>query len=254
VTYCVPSVSISRNLPQPRHRSGSCGHSMRLSTKVTCRSKVRSPCFPASPFPWYATAHRSSSRCLSDALQRAVAAERSRASASAHKVEELRQLLKEKAAAMETLHRQLLQNTDGGARRSARPVSSAASGAFIRGGAGSNSDRKAVEFLRKSGRYSGTLLLPWYFGNCVADFEPPPCRRGPRRPKEDGGSRSLRVGLGAAAASQPAVPPRAPRIRGTHGAGRDGTTASLPDALRCPSAASAAPDAAAAVQRGAGAG
>lgn len=94
-----------------------------------------------------------------------VAAERAKGASAALKVDELRQLLRDKTQGLDTLRRQLGQGggEDGSAAHHARPSSSSNTRAGFR--SSSNNDRRAVDLLRKSGRYSGMMqarlsLLP----------------------------------------------------------------------------------------------
>ena len=85
-----------------------------------------------------------------------VSAERSKNTSITHKLEELRQLLRDKTLAMETLNKMLHGSSGGAFNRPARSHNSSYCHFSSGGGNGSAGYRKAVEFLRGTGRYSGS--------------------------------------------------------------------------------------------------
>lgn len=98
-----------------------------------------------------------------DEAQRIVASERAKAAACTHKLEELRQLLRDKTQAMETMRGQLFraEARSSGMGEEGRGASSSSSGGMniprtSRSNA-SNTERRAVEFLRRSGHFAGML-------------------------------------------------------------------------------------------------
>ena len=97
-----------------------------------------------------------------DEAQRIVASERAKAAACTHKLEELRQLLRDKTQAMETMRGQLFraEARSSGMGEEGRGASSSSGGMNIprtsRSNA-SNTERRAVEFLRRSGHFAGML-------------------------------------------------------------------------------------------------
>lgn len=78
-----------------------------------------------------------------------VSTERSKVTALLHKMEELRQLLRDKTLAMETLNKMLHGPNSSSFNRPARHVGNNHSDF------GSSGYRKAIEFLRSTGRFSG---------------------------------------------------------------------------------------------------
>ena len=99
-----------------------------------------------------------------DEAQRIVASERAKAAACTHKLEELRQLLRDKTQAMETMRGQLFRaearSSSSSMGEEGRGASSSSGGMNIprtsRSNA-SNTERRAVEFLRRSGHFAGML-------------------------------------------------------------------------------------------------
>lgn len=88
---------------------------------------------------------------------RVVSAERAKVASATVKVDELRQLLRDKTQALDTLRRQLTSQGEGGgsvasARDRARTAGRDRAGRVV---SGNSSDRRALELLRESGRYAG---------------------------------------------------------------------------------------------------
>jgi len=103
-------------------------------------------------------------------LERAVLAERAKVASHAHKLDELRQLLHDKTLTVDSLRRQLESGTTNGPGMSSfapssHPARSLSQQTQQRVNL-SQTDQRAIDFLRRNGNYAGALLclrLACYF-------------------------------------------------------------------------------------------